>query len=63
MKNTFDQWIFQNILENQTFQKTEKFILTNFYDMDFIKGTIILVKVGKMYILKSLVCDWLLAES
>ena len=45
---------FQNISENQTFQKTAKFIMTNFYEMDFMKGIVVLVKGDEMYnILKS----------
>ena len=45
---------FAEYLENQTFQRTEKFIMTDFYEMDFKKGIAILVKVDDMYnILKS----------
>ena len=29
------QLIFQKILQNQTFQKTEKFFMVDFYEMDF----------------------------
>ena len=55
MENTSLQCILQNILENQTFQRTEKFIMTDFYEMNFMKGIAILVKVDDMYdILKSL---------
>ena len=44
----------QNILENQTFQRIAKFIMVDFYEMDFMKGIVILVKVDEMYnILKS----------
>ena len=54
VENTLLQWILQNILENQTFQRTAKFIMTDFYEMDFMKGIVILVKVDEMYnILKS----------
>ena len=42
MKNTVLQWVLQNILENQKFSRTEKF-MTDFYKMDFIKD-IMLVK-------------------
>ena len=43
----------QKILKNQTFQRIEKFIMVNSYEMDFMNG-IILVKVDEMYnILKS----------
>ena len=55
MENTSLQCILQNILENQTFQRTEKFIMTDFYEMNLMKGIAILVKVDDMYnILKSL---------
>ena len=55
MENTSLQCNLQNILENQTFQRTEKFIMTDFYEMNFMKGIAILVKVDDMYnILKSL---------
>ena len=43
MKNTLLQWI----LENQTFQKIVKFIMVDFYEMDFMKATVILVKVDE----------------
>ena len=49
------------MLENQTFQRTGKLTIADFYDMDFMKGTVILVKVDDMYkILKSLLttCFW-----
>ena len=45
LKNALLQWILQNILENQTFQRIAKFILVDSYEMDFIKGIVILVKV------------------
>ena len=38
----------QNISENQTFQKTPKFIISDFYEMGFMKGIVILVKVDEM---------------
>ena len=54
VENTLLQWILQNILENQTFQRIAKFIMADFYEMDFMKGIVILVKVDEMYnILKS----------
>ena len=54
VKNTWLQWIFQNILENRMFQIIAKFIMADFYEMDFMKGIVILVKVDEMYdILKS----------
>ena len=40
VKNTLLQWILQNILEKQTFQRTAKFIMAGSYEMDFIKCTI-----------------------
>ena len=53
LENTLLQWILQNILENQTFQRIENFIMADFYEMDFMKGAT-LVKVDEMYnILKS----------
>ena len=54
VKNTLLQWILQNVLEIQTFQRIAKFIMVNSYKMDFTKGNVILVKVDEMYnILKS----------
>ena len=54
MKNTLFQWKLQNILENQAFQRIAKFIMVDFYEMDFMIGIVILVKVDEMYnILKS----------
>ena len=49
MKNTLFQWILQNILENQAFQRIAKFIMVDFYEMDFMIGIVILVKVDEMY--------------
>ena len=44
----------QKILKNQTFQRIEKFIMVDTYEMDFMNGIVILVKVDEMYnILKS----------
>ena len=37
MKNILFQWILQNILENQTFQRIAKFITVDSYEMDFMK--------------------------
>ena len=55
VKNALLQWILQYILENQTFQRISKFIMTDFYVMDFVKDIAILVKIDEMYnILKSL---------
>ena len=54
MKNKLFQSILQNILENQTFQRTPKFIFADFHKMNFMKGIFILVKVDQMNnILKS----------
>ena len=54
VENKFLRRILQNILENQMFQRMAKFIMVDFYKMDFMKGIVILVKVDKMYnILKS----------
>ena len=54
LKNTLLQWILQNILENQTFQRIAKFTMADFYETVFMKGIVILVKLGEMYnILKS----------
>ena len=56
MEDTLPQWILQNILENQTFQRIAKFIMkVYFYEMEFMKGFVILVKINEMCnILKSL---------
>ena len=48
-KNTLLQRILQNILENQTFQRTEKFIMTDFYEIDFMKGTLECLNKGDAY--------------
>ena len=54
LKNTLLQWILQNILENQTFQRIAKFTMADFYETVFMKSIVILVKLGEMYnILKS----------
>ena len=54
VENTLFQWILQDILENQTFQRLGKFIMVDLYEMDFMKGIVKLVKVNEMYnILKS----------
>ena len=53
-ENTLLQWILQNILQNQMLQRPTNFIMADFYEMDFIKDIVILVKVDEMYnILKS----------
>ena len=44
----------EHLKENQTFQRTAKFIMVDSYEMDFMKGNVILVKADEMYnILKS----------
>ena len=48
VKNRLLQWIFQNILENQTFRRIAKFIMVDSYETDFMKGNVILVKVDEM---------------
>ena len=35
---------FAEYLENQTFQRIAKFIMADFYEMDFMKGIVILIK-------------------
>ena len=49
VKNTLLQWILQNILENQVFQRIANFIMINFYEMNLMKGNVILVDVDQMY--------------
>ena len=45
---------FAKYLRKSTFQRTAKFIMADFYEMDFMKGIVILVKADEMYkILKS----------
>ena len=58
VKNTLLKWILQNISENQTFQRTPKFIMADFYEMDFMKGIAILINVEEMQkILESLLAN------
>ena len=38
VKNTFAQMDFTDISENQTFQRTAKYPIADFYEMDFMKG-------------------------
>ena len=49
VKNTLLQQILQNILENQMFQRIVKFIMADFYEMEFMKGIAILVELDEMY--------------
>ena len=53
MKNKFLQWILQNILENQTFQRTAKLIIADLYESELMKGILRYIKV--YYIRK---CRW-----
>ena len=54
-KKTLFKWILQNISENQRFQRTPKFIMSDFYEMDFMKWIVILINVDEIYkILESL---------
>ena len=54
VKNTLLEWILQSILENYTFQRITNFVMVDSYEMDFVKRTVILVKVDEMHsILKS----------
>ena len=52
-KKTLPQRILQNVLENQAFQRTAKFIE--------MKGTVILVKVDEVYFEKS-ASHWFLVK-
>ena len=38
---------FAEYLENQTFQRIAKFVMADFYEMDFMKGIVILIKQMK----------------
>ena len=62
MKNILPQWILQNILENQTFQRRAKFIMADSYEMDFMKSIVILVKVDEMYNILKCTSHYLLVE-
>ena len=58
MKNKLLRWILKIISENQTFQRTVKSTKVDFYEMGFMKGIFILVKVDEMCnILKSLLTN------
>ena len=39
----------KNISENQTFQRIANFVMVDFFEMDFMKGIVIFVKVDEMY--------------
>lgn len=60
VKKTLLQQVWQNILENQRFQRRAKIIKGGFYEMDFIEGIVILVTVDEMYKLFSRVCPLML---
>ena len=45
IKNTLLKQNLQNISENQKIQRTAKFTMARFYEMDFMKGIVRLVKV------------------
>ena len=51
VKNTLLQWILRNILETWTFQRIAKLFMVDSYEMDLVKGMVILVKVDEMYII------------
>ena len=58
VKNTLFKWILQNISENKRFQRTPKFIMSDFYEMDFMKWIVILINIDEMYkILESLLAN------
>ena len=61
--NTLLRWILQNILENQAFQRIAKFIMADFYEIDFIKGIVILLKVDEMHNILKSASHCLLVES
>ena len=42
-KNILLQWILLNILGNQTFQKKAMLIMVDSYELDFMKGNVILI--------------------
>ena len=48
VKNTLLKWILHNISENQMFQRTPKFVMADFYEMDFMKGIAILINVDDL---------------
>ena len=61
MKNTLLKWNLPNISrfrKIRRFREHEKFIIADFYEMDFMKRIVILVNVDEMYkILKSLLAN------
>ena len=49
VKNALLQWILQNILENEAFQRIANFVMVDSCEMDFMKGNVILVKGDELY--------------
>ena len=43
------KWILQNISEKQTFQRTAKFIVSGFSEIDVMKRIAIIIKVDEMF--------------
>ena len=43
------KWILQNISEKQTFQRTAKFIVNGFSEIDVMKRIAIIIKVDEMF--------------
>ena len=52
----------QSILENQIFQKMAKFIMADSYEMDFVNGVVILVKINDVYNILNSASQCLLVE-
>ena len=53
----------QNISESQKVQRTAKFIMAGFYEMDFMKGIVRLVEADDIYkVLKSPLTNFFLVE-
>ena len=52
----------QNILQNQTFQRTSKFIFVDSSEMDLMNGIVISVKVDEMYNITKSASHCLLVE-
>ena len=68
-KKTYQRWkhialmdFAEYILENQTFQRIAKFIMADFFEMDFMKGIFILVKVDEMYNILDSASHYLLVQ-
>ena len=52
----------QKILQNQTFQRTSKFIFVDSSEMDLMNGIVISVKVDEMYNIRKSASHCLLVE-